>query len=52
MKENKYGNIPVERFRSKLERYCYNLLTEEGLKFEYEPFEIILLDGFIYELPS
>ena len=44
----KYKNIPVGKFRSKLEVTCNELLIESGLDYEYEPFSIMLLDKFEY----
>jgi len=35
-------------FRSKLEAECAKILDEEGIKYQYEPFKIILLPSFKY----
>ena len=35
-------------FRSKLEAECAKILDEEGIKYQYEPFKIVLLPSFKY----
>jgi protein associated with RNAse G/E len=50
-KKRKYGNKKVEvegiKFDSKLELYCYELLTESGLVFDFQK-QITLIDKFRY----
>ena len=36
-------------FRSKLEAECAKILDEEGIKYQYEPFKIILLPTVKYK---
>lgn len=45
---SKYGNVPVGKFRSKLEKYCAEQLDAAGVKYEYEPYEVVLVDSFVY----
>jgi hypothetical protein len=42
-------NKRPDKFRSKLEEYCFDELDKAGLKFEYEPYRITLIPGFRYE---
>lgn len=48
---NKYGNKQLEidniKFDSKLELYCYNMLKQVGLSFEFQK-KIVLFEGFKY----
>lgn len=48
---NKYGNKQLEidniKFDSKLELYCYNMLKQVGLPFEFQK-KIVLFEGFRY----
>lgn len=44
---NKYKNIPEGEYKSKLERTAATLLTQEGIFFEYEPWEAILIEPFV-----
>ena len=43
---------PVEykgiKFRSKLEKSCYDILEKSGIEFKYEPFEVELIPAFSY----
>lgn len=48
----KYKNIPVDEFKSKLERTAALLLCEQELLFEYEPWTVVLADSFISEVIS
>lgn len=47
--KNKYGNKKIEiqgvKFDSKLELYCYNILKERNIKFDFQK-TIILVDKF------
>lgn len=52
MDNNKYKNSKVQGFRSKLEQYCWEHLNSENISFSYEPFQIVLVDGFIYQPES
>ncbi len=50
-KVNKYGNKKIElndlKFDSKLEFFCYGLLTAAGIKFDFQK-QITLIDKFTY----
>lgn len=48
----KYRNSPVDQFRSKLEKTAATLLGEAEIEFEYEPWEVVLLDPFQVEFLS
>jgi hypothetical protein len=50
--KRKYGNVPSGIYKSKLEQTCANLLVESEIDFEYEPWEVILIDSFTFEYPS
>jgi hypothetical protein len=50
--KKKYKNKTVTKFRSKLEKTCWDLLTEAELGFFYEPFKVPLLEGFEYNNDS
>jgi hypothetical protein len=51
IKRSKYGNKKLEvdgvKFDSKLELFCYDLLTKLNFDFEFQK-KIILIDGFRY----
>lgn len=51
IKRSKYGNKKLEvdgvKFDSKLELFCYDLLTKLNFEFEFQK-KIILIDGFRY----
>jgi hypothetical protein len=51
IKRSKYGNKKLEvdgvKFDSKLELFCYDLLTKMNFEFEFQK-KIILIDGFRY----
>lgn len=51
IRRTKYGNKKLEvdgvKFDSKLEMYCYDLLTKLKFEFEFQK-KIILIDGFRY----
>lgn len=51
IRRTKYGNKKLEvdgvKFDSKLEMYCYDLLTKMNFEFEFQK-KIILIDGFRY----
>lgn len=51
-RKQKYGNIITGKYKSKLESTCATLLKEHGIKFEYEPWEVVLLDPFSSKLNS
>lgn len=51
IKYSKYGNTKIVvdgvKFDSKLEMYCYDVLTQMGFDFEFQK-KIILIDSFKY----
>src|SRR3990167_5711997 len=48
----KYKNQPQELYKSKLEKTCADLLKDNNIFFEYEPYEVVLIEPFSYELLS
>ncbi len=52
VKLNKYKNIATEQYKSKLEKTCADMLELNNIIFEYEPWEVVLIEPFTYELTS
>lgn len=50
--KSKYKNVITDQYRSKLERVCAELLVSNDLKFEYEPWEVVLINPFEFPLVS
>ena len=48
----KYKNKTITKFRSKLEKTCWDLLKEADIEFFYEPFKVPLIEGFEYNNDS
>lgn len=42
----KYKNTKTTKFRSKFEALCYQKLVDANIEFEYEPYAILLVEGF------
>lgn len=49
---SKYKSKASKQFRSKLEEYCSFSLKEANLSFYYEPFQIVITEGFVYNPES
>ena len=52
VKTNKYKNIATEQYKSKLEKTCADILELNNIVFEYEPWEVVLIEPFTFEYPS
>lgn len=52
MKKRKRRSVASKtpkKFRSSLERYCFEKLSQEKIPFEYEPYFVVLQDKFRFE---
>lgn len=47
---SKYKNKKYGIYRSGLEKNCADLLKQNNIYFEYEPWEVLLLDSFVCDL--